>query len=174
MSTVKCLQWNVLRCSDILTVVLSFGFYCGSSHNHHSDYSATIVQCLWFFFSPMVIRLDNRLDDFFVPMQCTGNLDCFSRGKRGTLVRHYPASHPPICSVFVFPYHRLWGLLIDMGSLTCTQICVNAIHTKGGYKAQNKTAQHWTRRDRKTVSHPSPPGDFSKWAQGLWIGIPTL
>ena len=66
--------------------------------------------------------------------------------------------------------------LMDMGSLTCAQIWVRVIHTNakwregGGGSGTNKSAQELTRRDRKTVCHPAPPGDRT---QGLLIWIPT-
>ena len=41
-----------------------------------------------------------------------------------------------VCSVFVFPYHRLWELLFYdrwiWGSLTCAQLWMRAVHTRGG------------------------------------------
>ena len=51
------------------------------------------------------------LDNFLVPMQCTGNSGCSPRGKRAVIVRHYPAFVFLACSVFMCPYHRLWDLL---------------------------------------------------------------
>ena len=32
-----------------------------------------------------------RFDHFLLPMQCTGNLDCFWWGKRAAIIRRYPA-----------------------------------------------------------------------------------
>ena len=46
---------------------------------------------------------------------------------------------------------------MDMGSLTCAHVWARAVHIKG--QAQlNKSAQELTRRDRKTVPLPAPPG----------------
>ena len=44
-------------------------------------------------------------------MPCTGNSSCFPQGKQAAVVRHYPTFFPPVYSVFVSPYHCLWGLL---------------------------------------------------------------
>ena len=47
-------------------------------------------------------RLDLiRLDNFLVPMQCTGNLGCFPRGKQAEIVQRYPVfcvCFFPVCS----------------------------------------------------------------------------
>ena len=61
----------------------------------------------------------------------------------------------------------LWHM--SMWSLTCAQILTLFLH-KGG-SGTSKSAQELTRRDRKTVPHPAPPGD---WTQGLRIWIPML
>ena len=44
---------------------------------------------------------------------------------------------------------------IDMGYLTCAQIWVRAVHTKGGQAQAIKYAPELTWRDRKTVPHPA-------------------
>ena len=58
----------------------------------------------------------------------------------------------PMCSVVVFAYHRLWGLLffwqMDMRSLPCSQIWVRAVHTKGG-QAQTSLHKSWLGRTVK-------------------------
>ena len=65
----------------------------------------------------MTISTDwySRLDNFLVPMQCTWNSGCFPRGRKvsshRTALPSFSSFCFPVCSVFVFPYHRLWGLL---------------------------------------------------------------
>ena len=127
-----------------------------------------------------VSQVARRFDNFLVPMQCTGNSGSFLRGKWAAIVRHYPAFDKyccPVCNVFVFPYHRLWGLLLrqmDMGSLTCAQVWVGAVHTKG-CRAQTSLYKNRLGRVNRNncylVTYPAPPGD---WTQGLRIWIPTL
>ena len=100
-----------------------------------------------------------RLDTCLVPMQCTGNSGCVLLGKASSHSAALISSPPPMCSVFVFPHHRLRSLLflrhMDIGSLTCAQICVSAVHTKGGGGGRGsgtkKSAQELTQRHRKAV-----------------------
>ena len=56
-----------------------------------------------------------------------GNSGCFPQGRPAVTKSSYPTSvdsYHSVCSIFVWSYHRLWGLLflrqMDMGSLTCT------------------------------------------------------
>ena len=100
---------------------------------------------------------------------------CFPRGKRSAVARRYPASlalsppPPSLCvqcfRVFTPPAVRPSPLRqIDMGSLTCAQTWVRALHiyiyTRKGGQGTNKSAQELARRDRKKpVHHPAPPGD---------------
>ena len=103
--------------------------------------------------------------------QCNARerLGCFPRGKRAAIVRLYPVilfscvhclhvSIPPAVRPILLPQ-------TDMGPLTCTQICGT------GGPGTNSSAQKLTRRDRKVVPHPVPPGDRT---QGLRIAYPTL
>ena len=45
---------------------------------------------------------------------------------------------------------------MDIGSLTCAQISVLAVHTNGGGSGTNKSAQELSRRDRKNCRSPWP------------------
>ena len=75
-------------------------------------------------------------------MQCTGNSGYFPQGKRAaTVLRHHPAFLPPCahCSCFQSIGYEAYSFLsffflrqMDMGSLTCAQIWVSAVHTKRG------------------------------------------
>ena len=90
-------------------------------------------------------------------MQCADSSGRFPRGKRTATVRRYPASS--LCLSFfcvhcfrVFIPPAVMPTLLrqmDMGSLTCAQIWVRAVHAKA-------QASQLTRRDRKTVPHPAP------------------
>ena len=54
-----------------------------------------ILMLLLLLLMMMIMMVVIRLDNFLVPMQCTGNTGCFPRGKRAAIVRRYP--------VVVFP-----------------------------------------------------------------------
>ena len=63
-----------------------------------------------------------RLDNFVVPMQCTGNWGCFPRGKRAAIIRRYPFFSP-----FLFPvcFHNPPNSDMDYGIFNvCTFLCV--------------------------------------------------
>ena len=47
--------------------------------------------------------------NFLVPMRCTENSGPGKAVSRHSMV--LPSFVSPVCSVFMFPYHRLWGLL---------------------------------------------------------------
>ena len=93
----------------------------------------------------------------------------FPGGKRAAIVRLYPdIFFLCACSVFVFPYHRLWGLLfklrqIGMGYLTCVHIWVRAVHSdqKGG-GGEGGGVRH------KTSLHKSERLSFTLPRQG-WV-----
>ena len=92
-----------------------------------------------------VYRLDwIRLHNFLVPMQCMGNSGCFVLGKRSSIEWRYPAFFSFCCvqcfHVFI-PSAVRPALLrqMDMGSLTCAQIWVRAVHMNGG---QAQTSLH--------------------------------
>ena len=100
--------------------------------------------CLFYFeyFRSDLIILDN----FTVQMKRMANAGCFPRRKRAVIVRCYltfsssifprvqsfPVSIPPATKP---PLLRQ----MNMGSLTCAQIRVRALHTKGG---QAQTSLH--------------------------------
>ena len=98
------------------------------------------------------IRLEYRLDNFLVPMQCTGNLGCFPWGNRAAIVWRYPALFFPVCSVFcvsIPPAVRPTLLRqMDMRSLTCAQIWVHAVHMKGVRHKQVCTRVHSERQKK--------------------------
>ena len=115
-------------------------------------------------------------------MQCTGNCRYFlSPGeKRAAIVTRYPAFR----YIFFIPCVRCFRVSIppavrpallrqmDIGSLTCAQIWVRSVHTKG-WLGRNKStsAQELTRRGRKPVLHPAPLGDRT---QGLQVKVKGL
>ena len=109
-------------------------------------------------------------------MQCTGHSGCFPQGKRAAIVRRFPGAPPtplPVCKVLVFPYHRLLRQM-DMGSLTCAQIRVRAVHTKGG-QAQTSLRKGVDLEGQKKCSSPCPtrgsnPGSLDLNSSSLTTG----
>ena len=90
-------------------------------------------------------------------MQCMENLGCFPWQKQQTaMVRFYPAfffffivSSVQCFCVSILPVVRCTLLRqMDMGCLTCAQIWVCAVHTKGG-QAQTSLHKGWHRRIEK-------------------------
>ena len=68
------------------------------------------VCILWFIWWEM-FRFSIRLDQFLVPVQCTGKCRLIPRGKWAAIVQHLPTFLFFFLPVFfVFPYHQLWGL----------------------------------------------------------------
>ena len=107
-------------------------------------------------------------------MQCTGNSGYYPRGMRAAIVRRYPASFFPLCAEFVC--FRTTGcedysFTTDGYRIFNVRTHVGAFRIHEGESGTNKSAQEWTRRNRKTVYHPAPPGDRT---QILRIRIPTL
>ena len=108
-------------------------------------------------------------------MQYTDNLGWFPKGKSAAVVRHYPAFCVfLLCTVFSCLHTtgcEAYSFATDgYGILTCVQMWVRAIHTKG-VQAQTSMRQEVTWRDRKTAPHTALPGDQT---QGLPIRIPTI
>ena len=102
------------------------------------------------------------------------NSSGFPRGKASysTAESRYPALNnyqPSVCIAFcvTIPAAARPTLIrqMDMGSLTCAQMCV--CHTHEGGSGTNMYAQELTRRDRKTVPHPAPTGDRTQGLPGL-------
>ena len=65
-------------------------------------------------------------------MQCTGNSGYFLLGKRAAIVRRNPTFSSPVFSCFHTTDCVAYSLKkMDMESLTCAQMWVRAVHTKG-------------------------------------------
>ena len=90
----------------------------------------------------------NRFDSIrylSCPMQCTRNLGCFPRGNRAGVVRHCPIVFPEwsFFRVFIPPAAEPTLLRqMHMGCLTCAQIWVRVVHTKGD-QAQTRLHKSW-------------------------------
>ena len=118
-------------------------------------------------------------------MQCTGNSDCFSRGKRAATVRC-------LIHIFVFLCVAFWWLhTTGCGAYSFTTNGYGIINVrtnlgtcrkhKGGggggggeekkdvegESVTNKSVQELTRRDTKSVAHPAPPGDRTHGLSGV-------
>ena len=89
--------------------------------------------------SACLCHVAKNLHCILVPLQCTGSSGCFLRGKRTAIARRYLAF---CCCWFCSCVQRFCVSIppavrptllrqMDMGSLTCTQIWVRAVHTKG-------------------------------------------
>ena len=106
----------------------------------------------------------------------TGNSGCFPFGKAN--------SHSTALPCFVFCFLPVSATLSCFHTTGCgaysfttdgygifnVRTHLGACRTHEGGSGTNKSAQELTRRDRKTVPHPAPPGDRT---QGLRIWIPT-
>ena len=85
-----------------------------------------------------------------------------SLGKASSHSTALPSFPPPVCSVFVFPFHRLWSLLFsifitDGYGIFNVRTSLGAYRTHEGGSDTKKSAQGMIRRDRKTIPHPVPP-----------------
>ena len=106
----------------------------------------------------------------------------FLGGKRAALVQPYPSvfcSFFPChaCSIFVFPYISLAvrpTLLsqMNMGSLTCAQIWVHAIHTRGVWHKQVCTRVD--SEGQKNCSSPFPRHGIEPRVFGLEFSLHAL
>ena len=102
-----------------------------SSWDGSSDRNRPSLQC-----QCTLSRLDDiRLDHYFVLIQCTENSGCFPWGKQAAIAWRYPGFFlSPVRIVFVFPYHRFWGLYSFMtDGYGIFNLCRNlGVHTQHG------------------------------------------
>ena len=130
----------------------------------------------------LMITMMIRSDHFLVPVQCTGNWSCFPRGKRTATATQlffffffFFFFFSPVCSVFVFVYHRLWGLVffftVDEYGIFNVRTNLSACCTHERGSGTNKSAEELTPRDRKTVPHPAPPRDRTQGLQTLVTSV---
>ena len=95
-------------------------------------------------------------------MLCTGHSGCFSQGKPAAIVRRYPSFF--FFFFFCVQYFRVSippavrpTLLrhMDMGPLTCAQIWVRAVHTKGD-QAQTSLHKNGQKTEKLSLTLPRP------------------
>ena len=103
-----------------------------------------------------------KYDHFLVLMQYTDNLGGFPWGKRAAIVWRLTQLFFPLCTVCLFPYHRLWGLLFYdrwiFGFFYVHMIFVHACTDEGGTGTGESTL---TRIDSEQMKNgPSPCPDW--------------
>ena len=105
------------------------------------------------------------LDNFLVPMQCTGNLGCFPRGKSTAIVRHYPP--PPffllLCGVLVFPLNSDMDHRIFKHAYLIILMCA---YTHGGCVHQHRVSTTFWLWKTHTTFSCAPDGVRTS---SLWI-----
>ena len=161
---------------DQLYTDLDTGEHCDQGNQQFScnalqQFSVWLSGCFCGYKRKNLIRLDN----FLLPMQCTGNLGCFPRWKRAAIVRCYPAFFLLFFLYAVFLCFHTTGyesypFTTDGYGIFNVRTNLVAWRTLEGWSGTNKCAQELTLRDRKAVPQPAPPGDLT---QGLRIWILT-
>ena len=115
-----------------------------------------------------------RFDHFLLPMQCTGNLDCFWWGKRAAIIRRYPAVFV-VCFAFyslcaMFSWLRTisfetYSFKTDGFGIFNIRKHLGAFRTHEVGEGRGVKHKHvCTRAERKGDGYPAPPGDRNHWA----------
>ena len=117
------------------------------------------------------------LDSITCLSQCNtrGNSGCLPTKKGAAIIWHYPAFFflSPVSSLIIPSAVRPTLLRqMDIGSLTCAQIRVRAVHTKEGHVQRCRHKSWLWGTEKQSFSPCSARG--SNRTQDLWIWLPTL
>ena len=108
-----------------------------------------------------------RWDNFLVPMQCTGNLGCFSQGKLAAIARCYAAlGFFPLWAMFLCLHttgSEAYSFTTDRYGIFNVRTNLGACCSHEGGSGTNKSAQELTQRDRKNC-----PSSCRTWGSNPW------
>ena len=132
------------------------------THTQKTSFDKSVFLCAAFL---VLTKPDQiRFDHFLVPVQCTG-FGLLSPEKASSHSAAIP-SFSPCVQCFRVSGCQAYSFTTDRYGIFNVSTPLGACRTHewrgggwGGGRVHNKFAPELTRRDRKTVSHPAPPGD---------------